>query len=490
MEKVLRAPVFFFALATAAYARQPPAPESKPAALSEDPLATGLRELTEKLKFSGEVRYRWEGWRFFEDSGAPPTANKRDYSFGAFRTVLGATYAERPFTIYGAAQDVHMWSLPERATGGPGQTYFASSGSTEDPDALTLFHLWVEGKEGDFRLRAGRQGIVEGGTIAYASAPKLARMRSAFLTERLVGTFSWSNGQRTYDGASLALENEAWFAQAYYAGVNAGAFDIDDNTRSLHHFSTLGGDLVAKPGTILEGAELRGFAVYAKDHRGIVDATFGDPIDILTFGASAIAVYPLGSGEVDFLLWIAGQGGDLGALDHRAFAHILEAGCQWKEAPLEPWLRLGWARASGDSDPTDGDSRGFYNVLPTNHKYYGFADILAFSNLSDLYAELFLAMAKSLELRTDYHFFSVVTNDSPAVAGSGAFNDSSLGYTFRPTGGNTDIGRELDLLLTWRATKSFDLALGWSHFAGGGVIRNRFSNEDANFLYGQATLRF
>ena len=61
--------------------------------------------------------------------------------------------------------------------------------------------------------------------------------------------------------------------------------------------------------------------------------------------------------------------------------------------------------ASGDGDPADGDHHTFFNVLPSNHPYYGFADQLAFQNLIDAFLQLRLAPDPRLALNLFVHWF-------------------------------------------------------------------------------------
>ena len=97
------------------------AQESRPA--PPDPVAEALRSFGERFKFSAEVRYRFERWRFFDDPTLSAAGLRRNYDFHAIRLLVGASFTEGPFTFYGAAQDVHLRSLPERSTGGPGAIY-------------------------------------------------------------------------------------------------------------------------------------------------------------------------------------------------------------------------------------------------------------------------------------------------------------------------------------------------------------------------------
>ena len=81
----------------------------------------------------------------------------------------------------------------------------------------------------------------------------------------------------------------------------------------------------------------------------------------------------------------------------------------------KPWLRIGVNVATGDDDPADGDHDTFFNVLPTNHIYYGFADQLAFQNLWNSFVQLRLAPHPMLALNLFVHQFRLLENGRLAL---------------------------------------------------------------------------
>jgi hypothetical protein len=200
-------------------------------------------------------------------------------------------------------------------------------------------------------------------------------------------------------------------------------------------------------------------------------------------------VRPLGPGSVDVLVWVAGQGGRYDDLDHAAFAGIAELGYRLAETPGQPWLRVGLNAASGDDDPDDGDHRTFFNVLATNHLYYGFADQLAFQNLVDWFLQLRLAPLPRVDVSLFLHQFSLAEEEDARYSGSGAFDKSSFGFAAQASGGHGSVGTELDAVVSFAATRWLSLEAGYCHLFGHSVF-DAFADEDTRFGYVMATLRY
>src|SRR3990172_6678724 len=111
----------------------------------------------------------------------------------------------------------------------------------------------------------------------------------------------------------------------------------------------------------------------------------------------------------------------------------------------------GVAYASGDGDPGDQDHGTFFNMVPTNHKFYGDQDLSALQNLTNVYVQLRLQPHRRLALSFEVHLFRLSDAADAWYGGSGAANNQGFGYVARFPGGRTrrDIGTEWDLILTW-----------------------------------------
>jgi len=222
-------------------------------------------------------------------------------------------------------------------------------------------------------------------------------------------------------------------------------------------------------------------------------ALAGDDLRINTTGINLVGAYKAGTGEVDLLLWLAFQFGDFGNESQKALAFIAETGYQFVQTPWKPWIRVGFAYASGDGDPDDSNHGTFFNYVPTNHKFYGYVDANAFSNLIDAYMQFLISPHKRVKFAVDGHLFWLASDDEVWIGGSGPFNDSVFGYAFRnPAEGNDieqNLGGEMDLTLIVKTLDYLTLQFGYSHFFGGNGVSAVFEKEDQlDWFYAQATI--
>jgi hypothetical protein len=236
---------------------------------------------------------------------------------------------------------------------------------------------------------------------------------------------------------------------------------------------------------------VRLFYIGYDDDRPIDDGGVPDGVTVHTLGFSSIGVHPLGPGNLDHLVWFAGQWGDFSTLDHAAAAGIFEVGYQFIQAPWQPWIRTGVNIASGDGDSSDGDHRTFFNLLPTNHIYYGYADQFAFQNLIDFVLQLRLQPHEKLGLELMYHKFWLQNDDDGRYSGSGAFNEEVFGFTpaIAAPAGSHDAADEIDFVVSWNVHKNLVAEGGYAYMWGHDVF-GALSDQNVSFGYFQLTVKF
>jgi hypothetical protein len=188
-------------------------------------------------------------------------------------------------------------------------------------------------------------------------------------------------------------------------------------------------------------------------------------LSVTTAGASLLA----GGAKGNVLLWGTVQTGDWGAVDQEGWAFLVDAGRVLDGMPGKPTVHLAWEQSSGDEP--GGDHETFFNVIPTNHKYYDLMDFTAFSNLRDAYIETLFSAGPKVKVRIALHDFALTEETDGWYGGSGAFEEESFGYAARlPTGGrfpSKDLGRELNTDVAWALPAGFQLGLGGGYFWGG-----------------------
>jgi len=319
--------------------------------------------------------------------------------------------------------------------------------------------------------------------------PAWRYLKTARLGERLVGTVGWSHVERAYDGAAGAFERGGVQLYGFAARPTTGVFDAEDGYEHQSDITLGGAALTLKRGTLVANSELGVFALGYQDDRPISDGGLADEVEVATFGAHWLGVYPLGPGNLDVLLWGAGQLGDYDGLDHAAAAGIVELGYQLAKLPGKPWLRAGLNIASGDGDPGDGDHETFFNLLPTNHLYYGFADQLAFQNLTNWFVQLRAAPHPMLALNLFVHWFELTDPDDARYAGTGAFSKSAFGFPAQPSNGLSHVGVEYDVVATITPHETTTIELGYAYLDGGAAFRSS-AQRDLHFFYASLELRY
>jgi hypothetical protein len=439
-----------------------------------------------RIDLGADFRYRTEWWD--ARAGTPD-------AFHGLRTRVRAKYAFRNLvTVFGEFQDARIYGLSDDSSGAGALYRRFSSGADADHTAgQDLRQAWIEVRpvEG-LALRGGRTDI-KLGTQTLAKEANWKYLQVARASQRLVGTVGWTHGERTNDGGSLSYDVDGYNVYLYGANTTTGVFDIHKGYQHQSNIIHAGAQLTARRGTWLRDTEVRPFFIAYRDHRPAREAGAYQDIDIYTFGFSSIGVYELGPGLADVFVWGAGQLGEFNGRDHAAGAGIFEAGYMLPDVCAKPWLRAGINIASG-GDPT-GDHNTFHNLLPTNHLYYGFADQLAFQNLMDILVQLKLKLHEKVGLNIMYHHFSLLNDDDAQYFGTGAFSKQgnkagAFGYGARFTG-ETDVGDEIDVVLSWNAHKHVTLQAGYAQLWGGDVFKVVSPSEpDTQFGYLQLHLKY
>ena len=202
---------------------------------------------------------------------------------------------------------------------------------------------------------------------------------------------------------------------------------------------------------------------------------------------------PLAAESIDTMLWFSFQTGKWGTLDQKALAFIGRSATSFWRAPWKPWLRAGIAYASGDGDPDDSYNGTFFNMVPTNHKWYGYMDTTALSNLVDVYTQMLFKPHQRLNIILDGHLLWLASDDEVWIGGAGPFNDSSFGYAFRQPAPGNDIesflGGEIDLSVDIKVLEQLSVQTGYSHFFGGRGVEVVFEEKtQMDWFYIQATV--
>jgi len=416
------------------------------------------------------LNFRWRP-EIHDTLSADPVLDSH-YGFTSLRLRFGLDLKWKRVTLHGLGQASGAVSLPASGSFGIGTAYFASSGGADtSPGQVGLAELSLTLKPGPrWSFTAGRIGLRDGVEVLTGDA-RFDNIKQTRLAERLLGTWDWVNVGRRFDGVTAAYDRERWNLFGFGARVLAGGVDYDDAFEQLDGVDVYGAVFTAKRGWWLPESEVRVISILERDARPSTKASLGDRLLIDALGASLVGLYPRGHGAVDLMLWAAYERGDYGAQSHSAAAFIAEGGYGWVAAAWAPWLRGGIAYASGDGNPADGRHGTFFNMVPTNHKFYGYQDVVAFQNLTDTYGELRLAPHPKVRLGLEAQLLRLANTRDAWYGGSGAANNTAFGYTTTRLSGErelpADIGVEVDFLSSWAVHRRVALELGLSRFQGG-----------------------
>ena len=433
------------------------------------------------------TRLRYEFW----DARAPETED-----FVASRSRLGLKYDWRnAFSLFGEGQFALVSGLSENASGAASLYRADTKGGMDDTNsAWKVTQLWLEARSETAQVRLGRQ-IINMGTLTTYPEADWKYLKRARLSQRLVGTVGWTHGMRSYDGVSGLFKLAGTDLHVFAAQPTTGVFAIRTGYEQQKDVLVGAADLTIRRGTGAENTEMTAFILGYSDTRDPADigGLSGD-IRIYTLGGSLLGIYPMQSGRFDALLWGSYQvgiytdtiAGSVHELDHNAWALVGEAGYQFTALPMAPWLRTGINAASGDGDATDDAHNTFFNVLPTNHPYYGYADQLAFQNLVNWFAQLKLKPTDKLAVEVFLHRFWLADDNDHRYFGTGAFNRKVLGFGNSASHGSKDVGTEVDVVVSYRVDDRWSLAAGYAYMSGGDV----FEGKDTRWAFGQVAFKY
>lgn len=459
-----------------------------------DDSASFSQSIKDRTTLGVNIRLRDEYWNTFEKKG---TDTEQSYNFLLIRARAFADFTWENFKIHVLVQGVKAFDFPRNGAFGPGPLYYNASDQKTGPGNFQFVEALLQYNDpGGLYFKGGRIPIRDGAEVIYKDSPKLTWMIKERLSERLIGTWDWTNIGRRFDGASLGYQNSTFDFNAFGSWVTYGGFDFEDGLwKDLDNVVVMGGSFTLKEDVLAENTQFKIFNYFYFDNRDVTIAIAGDDLKIDTIGANVVGAYPAGPGEIDLLMLIAFQFGSFGDLDQKAAAFIGEGGYQLTDVPWKPWLRAGFAYASGDGDPDDSNNGTFFNMVPTNHKFYGYVDANAFSNLIDAYFQFLLSPHKRVNLAVDGHLFWLASDDEVWIGGSGPFNDAVFGYEFRnPAEGNDiekDLGGEIDLSVNIVALDFLSFQVGYSHFFGGNGVGAVFDKkDDLDWFYAQSVISF
>ena len=459
---------------------------------SADPLHIG------SVTVSGMIHERYEDWDFFPSKGE----SSYGYSGSLLRLMLSQNKDSYDWGFELAAPI--LLGVPNHATLaapqgqlGLGGSYYPANHNDQNAASVFVKQAYLRLKGEHSSVRFGRFEFVDGGEVTPKDET-LAIVKRDGISQRLIGTFGFSDVQRSFDGAQYTYSNGSWNVTAFSAIPDRGVFQVDGWgwVKTPVTYAAVTKQATFGPSQ----AEWRVFGIFYNDDRGVVK-TDNRPaavrahdlggIDIGTYGGHYIQAIPTAIGTFDILGWGALQTGRWGVLTQRSGAGAVEAGYQPAIVKaVRPWLRGGYFYSSGDSNPNDDIHGTFFAILPTPRVYARFPFFNEMNN-RDLFGELMLRPYKSLTFRSDIHGLWLANKNDLWYSGGGAFQPWTFGYNGRPSNGATGLATLYDIGADYQWTHAISTGLYFGYARGGAVVAHIFpTGSDAKFGFVEVNYRF
>lgn len=399
--------------------------------------------------FGGSLRGRVENW--FDFGFGTPSPDDDTFALGRLRLNADVHFG-RPVRAF-----VEIKSALSTDRDLPGGKRDA------DVDEIALQQAFVDlrlpiADDTSLTLRLGRRGLQYG-------------------RQRLVSPLPWANTLRTWDGASLHLEGDAGFVDAFwtlFAPVRKYRFNKPDEDQQF--FGVYASGKPGAPGLVVDLYAL-GLARNGTFNR---NGTSGND-DRYTLGTRIET--PLGTRAFSLEFEGAYQLGRVGAADVNAFMLALELAAEIADAWAAPRLALGLDYASGDHS-AGGNVQTFDPLFPLGHAYFGIMDIVGRQNVIDVNPSLTLHPLSGTTLQLSGHVFRRAQRED-ALYNAG-------GMVVRPgaSGTSLDVGAEIDVVLSQRFGRHVTADLGYGHFFPSSFIEETGSDQAIDFVYFQLALRY
>lgn len=380
---------------------------------------------------------------------------------------------------------------------GLGGTYYASNGNDRNDAAASFKQGFLRYRFGGDRsaIRLGRFEFFDGQETQPANST-LGWLQSNRIAQRLVGNFGFSTGQRSFDGADAHTGGNNWNLTAMAARPTGGVYNMNANPELNVDVESLAYTRYSWQ----QRVQLRGFALGYHDGRTGVTKTDNRAlalrqadhrnIRIGTYGANAAAAIPAGKGTLDLMGWGVVQNGQWGTLNHRAGAFAVEGGYRATTLPTQPWLRVGWDRSTGDSNPSDREHNTFFQVLPTPRLYARFP-FFNLMNTSDRFVQLIDKPSKKIDLRADLHALQLTSGQDLWYNGGGAFDGKVFGYTGRPGNNRNSFASLADVSADYAVTPQLTVSGYYGKAWGRSVVHAIYPRTTgAQFGYFEAVYRW
>ncbi len=405
--------------------------------------------------FTATLRAREYVWNWFQSAG--PYQNQYAYSGDLPRLNFAEKRGALDLDLEIAVP--FLLDMPNTATApapqgalGLGSNYYAANSNHQYAAmafAKQLYGRYHFGDKESQSIQAGRFEFNDGTELVPKNAT-LATLKRDRISQRLIGTFGFSDVGRSFDGLHYDWQPTDQDFTLIAATPTRGVFQTDGWGWNRIGFAYA--SFTKEWGHGNHSVDTRFFAIDYDDFRHILKTDNrptavrkGDTenIHIQTWGGHSLHAFTTKAGTFDALGWFAGQTGRWGTETQRAFAFDVEGGFQPAILPmLKPWLRAGYTYGSGDSNPNDNTHGTFFQILPTPRPYARFP-FFNMMNTEDAFGSMILRPHAKVTISSEYHSLRLTNPADLWYSGGGVYQPWTFGYTGRATSGQPLAGQSL-----------------------------------------------
>ncbi len=454
------------------------------------------------VTFSATLRTRAYAWDWFRPAGNFQNA------YGYSGDLLRLNFAEKrgAFDFDAEIAVPFLLDMPNRATAPPpqgalglGANYYSANGNHQYsamafPKQLYARYHFGSGETSS--IQAGRMEFNDGTEIAPKDAT-LAALKRDRISQRLIGTFGFSDVGRSFDGLHYAWTVPGADFTFLAVTPTRGVFQTDGwgwNRVSLGYAA-----FTKEWGSARHAADTRFFVIDYDDFRPVLK-TDNRPlairkadtanIQIQTWGGHSIHAFTTGAGTIDALGWFAFQTGRWGTQTQLAYAYAAETGFQPAILPrLKPWLRGGYDVGSGDGNPNDSKHETFFQILPTPRIYARFP-FFNMMNTKDAFGTLIVRPHPKVTIQSQFDSLRLSSVNDLWYSGGGVFQPWTFGYVGRSTSGAGSLANVYDTGVDYRLNRHTTLTAYFGYAQGLAAMRRIYpADKDGRFGYLEALFR-
>ncbi len=459
-------------------------------------------KLSDDVTFNAVLRSRVYDWDWFQPVGT--AENHYTYSGNFLRLNFAEKTGSWDFDEEIAVP--FLLGLPTKATApapagglGLGSNYFTNNGSHQyaamafPKQLYARYHFDTKAAQ---IIQVGRTEFNDGQELTPKNAT-IAALKRDRVSARLIGTFAFTDVQRSFDGLRYSWSEPTADFTFLAATPTRGVFQTDGWGWNRVGFGYAA--FTKDWGHGNHAADTRFFVIDYDDFRHIlkvdnrpaaVKAADLENIHIQTWGGHSVHAFTTAAGTFDLLGWGVAQTGKWGTEKQRSWAFDAEGGYQPAILPaVKPWIRAGYTVGSGDSNPNDTTHGTFFQILPTPRQYAR-TPFFNMMNTEDAFAYLVLRPHAKVTIQSQFDSLRLTDANDLWYSGGGAYQPWTFGYTGRPVSGNRSLANLYDTSVEYRVNRHMTFTAYYGYMQGLAVIKKIYaSDRDGTFGYIEALLR-